>query len=68
MQKERGSVSVDREPRFVLHGHFAKHHHFYLHLERDGVLKSLAVPAEDPAMEYIGFEGTIPEGRHGAGR
>jgi DNA ligase D-like protein (predicted 3'-phosphoesterase) len=82
MQKERGTVSWDQEPRFVLHEHFAKHHHFDLRLEHDGVLKSWAVPkdlpeksgerrlaiaVEDHVMEYIGFEGTLPEGEYGAG-
>jgi bifunctional non-homologous end joining protein LigD len=61
------------EPRFVIHEHFARHHHFDLRLEHDGVLKSravlkglpeqsgerrLAIAAGDHAMmEYIGFEG-----------
>ena len=72
----------DPEPRFVLHEHFAQHHHFDLRLEHDGALKSWAVPkglpeqsgerrlaiaVDDHAMEYIGFEGTIPEGEYGAG-
>jgi DNA ligase D-like protein (predicted 3'-phosphoesterase) len=75
-------LSADQEPRFVLHEHFAKHHHFDLRLEHSGVLVSWAVPrglpvksgerrlaiaVEDHAMEYIGFEGTIPEGEYGAG-
>jgi DNA ligase D-like protein (predicted 3'-phosphoesterase) len=68
--------------RFVLHEHFAKHHHFDLRLERDGVLKSWAIPrglpdsqndrrlairTEDHEFSFIGFTGTIPEGEYGAG-
>jgi bifunctional non-homologous end joining protein LigD len=75
-------VTESPGPCFVLHEHFAKHHHFDLRLEHDGVLKSWAVPkglpeksgerrlaiaVDDHAMDYIGFAGTIPEGEYGAG-
>ena len=75
-------MTADPDPRFVLHEHFAKHHHFDLRLGHNGVLKSWAVPKRLPeksgerrlaiavdnhAMEYIGFTGIIPEGEYGAG-
>lgn len=90
---EKRDFSVTGEPEgavnkegggnyFVIQEHHARRLHFDLRLEREGVLKSWAVPkgipeaigekhlavaVEDHPLDYGHFEGTIPEGEYGAG-
>jgi bifunctional non-homologous end joining protein LigD len=88
---EKRNFSVTKEPEgapdmsgntFVIQEHHSHKLHFDLRLEREGVLKSWAVPkgipevtgekhlavaVEDHPLEYRTFEGDIPKGEYGAG-
>ena len=70
------------KPRFVVQRHLSRTPHYDFRLERDGALKSWAVPkgvptepgirrlaiqVDDHDLTFADFKGTIPAGEYGSG-
>ena len=82
-REPRGGESPGADlARFVIQEHHARRVHWDLRLERDGVLVCWAIPkglpespgenhfaarTEEHPLEYLDFEGVIPQGQYGAG-
>lgn len=78
-----GRAGAAPAPRYAMQMHDARALHFDLRLEWNGVLlswavtkgpswnpsdKRLSVRTENHPLDYLDFEGVIPEGQYGAGR